>query len=337
MLAKPFIIAEAGVNHNGELKLAFELIRAAKACGADAVKFQTYVTEKLAQKDTPKVAYQQRSCSEDNESHFEMLKKLELSYEDTLKVKHHCDELNIEFMSTPYDPESVDFLAEIGCQRIKVASADLVDFQIQNRVRQSGLTVIQSMGMATLAEVEAWNDAFPVSYPRTLLQCTSNYPCDPKNANLLAMGHIGTKFGIDFGFSDHTPDHRCAVLAVALGAKVIEKHFTLDKGLKGPDHQASCDIAEFKDFVHHIHSTLEILGSKNKRVAEEELNMRNVSRKGVFARKNLCAGQHLRDDDLEFRRPGQKMDMGRFSELRCLAINKDISAGTALGPDDFKA
>lgn len=335
MLAKPFIIAEAGVNHNGELELAFELVRAAKECGADAVKFQTYITEKLAKKDTPKVAYQKKASRDQHESHFDMLKNLELSYEDTVKVKQHCDQWGIEFMSTPYDPESVDFLAEIGCRRIKVASADLVDFQIQNRVIASGLPVIQSMGMATLTEVQAWNDTFPSDYPRTLLQCTSNYPCDPKNANLLAMGHVGAKLGIDFGFSDHTPDHRCAALAVALGASVIEKHFTLDKTLKGPDHQASCDIDELKDLIHQINTTLEILGSPNKQVAEEELNMRHISRKGVFARANLSAGQRLQDDDVEFRRPGQKMDMGLFAQLRGYPLNKDVSSGSALGPEDF--
>ena len=260
---KPWIIAEAGVNHNGDMNLAYELIRQAKACGAQAVKFQNYKTELLAKEDTPKVPYQTLDAPEEVESHFEMLKKLEIDEEQTLQLKRCCDEEGIEFMSTPYDVQSLHYLKKIGCRHLKIASADLVDFQLQEAAQTSGLALIQSVGMSTREEIEQWN-AWHQHNPsqRYLLQCTSNYPADPKNANLKAMVALAKLFGLEVGFSDHTPDERCAVLATALGASIIEKHFTLDKQLPGPDHKASATPGEFKAYVESIRECVVFLGSE---------------------------------------------------------------------------
>ena len=324
-----FIIAEAGVNHNGSMDLAFRLIEEAKACGADAVKFQTFKADRLAQRHTPKVPYQTKDVSEAHESHYEMLKKLELSDEQTIKVKSYCDDCGIEFMSTPYDPESVFFLQKIGVKRLKVASADLIDFQIQDAVRATGLPVIQSVGMATLEEIDDWNQqylAFNPNYPRTLLQCTSNYPSDPLNANLKVMTMLSDRYSLPVGFSDHTPDHESAKLSVALGAEIIEKHFTLDKTMPGPDHKASLDPKGLREYCEHIKRSVAILGSSEKLVAEEEMNMRQISRKGVFLKRDVPKGHPIVLEDVYFRRPGDKMNMLEFkqNENRVLKHNKKI-------------
>ena len=330
---EPWIIAEAGVNHNGDINLAFELIRQAKACGAHAVKFQTFKAEKLAQKTTPKVPYQTVDAPDAQESHFEMLKKLELSEEQTQRLKTCCDEVGIEFMSTPYDPESVIFLKRLGSQHIKVASADLVDFRIQEAVQETGLTVIQSVGMATLEEIDAWNEAyqnFQKNYPRILLQCTSNYPSDPQNANLRVLTTLRERYGLPVGFSDHTPNNKAAILSVAMGATIIEKHFTLDKNMKGPDHKASADPREFKRYCDDIRETVAILGSHQKFVVEEETAMRNISRKGVYCNKDLKAGQTVTLKDVCFYRPGNLMDMHTFKSLIGEKLRMDVSLGSAL-------
>lgn len=336
----PFIIAEAGVNHNGDLGLAFELAKQAKACGADAVKYQTYKAEKLAGAQTPKVPYQLESAPSEEESHLEMLKKLELSFEATEKVKTYCDEIGIEFMSTPYDPESVEFLHQIQVQRMKVASADLGDFQIQRAIRKTGLPVIQSVGMATWEEIDHWNQSYEneiKGYPRILLQCTSNYPSDPFNANLKTMAVMRDAFGVDVGFSDHTPDDRAAILSVAMGAVVIEKHFTLDKTMEGPDHKASVDPKELRDYIQHIRDSVKILGVKSKKVADEEMNMRHISRKGVFAARPLKAGEVLGEADFVFRRPGQWMSMFEYDRLEKKELQRDVEEGEALKGEYFKS
>jgi sialic acid synthase SpsE len=194
------------------------------------------------------------------------------------------------------------------------------------------------MGMSTLEEIEHWNLGYTQhdsAYPRTLLQCTSNYPSDPFNANLLAMINVGKQLKVDIGFSDHTPDHRCAVCAVAMGAKVVEKHFTLDKQLPGPDHKASSDVHEFKAYVQYIQDTVAICGKSEKRVAAEESDMRNISRKGVFTQKNLSKGETVLESDVLFRRPGTQMDMRTFQSMEGKVLNKDVPANTALSPSDF--
>lgn len=336
----PFIIAEAGVNHNGHLDLAFRLVEEAARCGVHAVKFQTFKAEKLAHRDTPKVAYQTRDASDEEESHFQMLKKLELSDEDTVKVKACCDEKGIEFMSTPYDPESVEFLKRIGCRRLKVASADLVDTWIQAAVRASGLEVIQSVGMATLDEIERWNQSYLASHPhhpRVLLQCTSNYPADPFNSNLKVMVALGERFGLPVGFSDHTDDDRSAVLSVALGATVIEKHFTLDRTMKGPDHRASLDPAGLEAYVQAIESAGKILGSEEKVVADEEKGMRRVSRKGIYAARDLQPGESLSREDVFARRPCEHLNLQNFEALCSRPLLRAIPQGQALREEDFKA
>ena len=330
---KQFIISEAGVNHNGNLNLAFELIKVSAECGADAVKFQTFKAEKLAAKDTPKVAYQTVDKPESEETHFEMLKRLELSDEDTVKVKTCCEENGVEFMSTPYGPDEVEFLARIGSRKLKVASGDLVDFRIQKAVRAVGLPVIQSMGMATEEEVISWNENFLSHAPeqeRTILQCTSNYPSDPFNANVRAMKVMGDRLNIAYGFSDHTPDHRGAVLAVALGATVIEKHFTLDKSMAGPDHKASADPKELKEYIKAIREAEVMLGSPDKKICEEELETRNIARKGAFALRDMIPGEVIREEDFIFHRPGIAMDMGGFSQAEGQSLKKAISQGDPL-------
>lgn len=333
---KPVIIAEIGVNHNGSVELAKELIVAAKNTGADIVKFQTFKAENLAAKDTPKVDYQKKNASNETESHFEMLKKLELSYADTKMLKEFCEHENILFMSTPYDIEGVEFLDSIGTLAFKGASADLVDYRLQEAMRKTGKPIIQSVGMTRIDELELFLQQYPETYPLILLQCTSNYPSDPRNSNLNTIKMMREKYGILSGFSDHTPNSLSAVLSVAAGACVIERHFTLDCTMDGPDHKASTEPGAFKAYVDEIQEAYEIMGRAEKVVAEEEMGMRRVSRKGVYLKRDVSIGENLSDDLFYFRRPSTEVSPLELPSLMDKVFNCDIKCDSALKREYFE-
>lgn len=304
MRPRTYIIAEIGVNHNGSIDLAKELVASAKACGADAVKFQTFKADRLVTSGTPKVAYQKRTTDE-TESHHEMIRRLELSEKDHEDIFHYCKQCDIEFISTPYDVESVEFLQSLGVTKFKVASADIVDLPLLQAIAKTGVSTILSAGMATLGEIEDAVFALrPHAKELCLLHCVSNYPCSDSSLNLDVIPTLRHAFGIPVGFSDHSIGSQAATLAVALGAETIEKHFTVDRGLLGPDHAASSTPGELAELIQSVRRTEVMLGSPVKCCQPEEREMARLARKSLTLATAKEVGTILCDADLTTMRPG---------------------------------
>jgi len=306
MKNKIFLIAEIGVNHNGDMHIAKRMIDAAKSSGADAVKFQTFTAEALVSQGTPKVRYQESTTSPE-ETHFEMIQKLELKRDDHFLLKTYCEEVGIEFLSTPYDIDSAKFLhEELGVSLFKTASADIVDLPLHQYIASTGKHSIVSVGMATLGEIEDVVNVYSRSGNEnlTLLHCVSNYPCADESLNLKVMLTLKNAFQLDVGYSDHSLGYEAAVLSVAFGATVIEKHFTLDKKLPGPDHSASSTPEEFALLKNAVRRAESMLGSPVKRCQDEEKQMSLVSRKSIVAARNIQAGEIIHSQDLVLKRPG---------------------------------
>ena len=317
-LSKVYIIAEIGVNHNGDMDLAKKMIDQAIIAGASAVKFQTYSTERLVSNGTPKVAYQQNTTKK-NESHFEMLKKLELSKENHYLLHSYAQEKNIDFISTPYDSESAKFLDKLGVNTFKTASADIVDIPLHEFLSKTKKNVIISTGMATEKEVtdimHIYNDNINKPY---LLHCISNYPCADENINLNLINLLKSINGDRVGFSDHSIGNYASMGAIVMGAKIIEKHFTLDKNLDGPDHKASSTPDEFKSLVKDIRKMEKLMGSQSKIVYDEEKQMREVSRKSIFLKNDVKIDTMIKLEDLTLKRPGT----GLYSENLIKIVGK---------------
>ena len=310
-----FIIAEAGVNHNGDPDLAYHLIDAAAEAGADAVKFQTYKTERIVTPHSPKAAYQLHT-TDSQESQIVMLKKLELPLADYRKLISLCLKREILFLSTPYDIEDADFLDELGVPAFKVASGQAVEPHFLKHLAKKRKPIFLSTGMCSLAEVdeavrairEEGNDRIIV------LQCTTNYPSRLEDCNLRAMLTMGTALNVITGYSDHTQGLTAAIGAVALGARVIEKHFTLDKNMIGPDHSSSSDPEEFKRLVECIRETELCLGSNIKRPTPIEQQNSLGMRRSVVAKQFITAGTPLSWTNITLKRPGTGLS-GRQAEL----------------------
>lgn len=298
-----FIIAEAGVNHNGDVHIAKQLCAAAKAAGADAVKFQTWVTEKIITKNVKQADYQIENTG-NNESQFEMLKKLELSYEDTRAVKEYCDEIGIQFASTADEQDSLDFLLNTGIPFIKIGSGDIGNLSYLRYMGSKKLPVILSTGMSTLADVEISLNALREGGATdiTLLHCTTNYPCPVESVNLKAMDTLKNAFHLPVGYSDHTVGIEIPVAAVARGAQVIEKHFTLDRTMEGPDHVASTEPEEFKRMVDAIRNVEKALGTgiKEPTLAEKEISQ--VVLKRIVANRIIPKGKVIEAADITVKR-----------------------------------
>jgi N,N'-diacetyllegionaminate synthase len=300
-----FIIAEAGVNHNGSVEQALRLADAARASGADAVKFQTFRAELLATRAAPKAAYQERAQTAP-ESQFEMLKRLELDAEAHRRILGHCRRIGIQFLSSPFDPASADLLDALGVPLFKVPSGEITNHPFLRHLAGKGRPLIVSTGMSTLAEVaeavQVLREARPV--PVTLLHCVTEYPAPYAEINLRAMETLRSAFGLPVGYSDHTQGVEIAVAAVALGAVVIEKHFTLDRALPGPDHAASLEPPELRQMVDAIRHVEAAIGDGVKAPAPCEVPNMVVARKSVVAARALPAGHHLIAADLDIKRPG---------------------------------
>lgn len=314
---KTLIIAEAGVNHNGNLDLAKQLVIAAKESGADFVKFQTWKTEQIIRKGTQKANYQISNTGEED-TQFEMLKKLELPFDAFRELKLFCQKVGIGFMSTPDDLESAKFLSEIQ-EIFKIGSGEIDNVPLLRCIGSFKKKVIISTGMATLAEVEDALDVLEKSgTPRnkiTVLHCVSDYPAKFSEVNLLAMNTISRKFGVAVGFSDHTLGIEIAIAAVALGASVIEKHLTLDTTMKGPDHSASLNLVEFKSLVQAIRNTEIALGDGTKAPGlNESLNL-PVVRKSIVAKEAISVGDLFTADNLTLKRPGTGISGTYWDEL----------------------
>lgn len=321
-----FIIAEAGVNHNGSLEAAKALVKEAKASGADCVKFQTFKAERVATAGAPKARYQLGTTDRD-ESQLDMLKKLELAYEDHLELKSYADSLGIVFMSTPYGFEDIDLLESIGVPAYKVASGQIIELPFLKKIARTGKPIILSTGMATLAEVDEAVRAIrgAGNGKAVLLQCTTDYPSRLRDCNLRAMETLRSSFGLPVGYSDHTTSDEAAIAAVALGARVIEKHFTLDKGLPGPDHSSSFTPSEFSSLVKKIRGVEEALGSGRKEPSEVEKENAKGMRRSLVACVDIQKGEAITDGMITFKRPATGLSPSFYALVVGKRAARDIA------------
>ena len=326
-----FIIAEAGVNHNGSLELAHQLVDAAVRAGADAVKFQTFKAERLVSPDAPKADYQLHT-TDATESHFEMIRRLELSPDMHRDLKTYCGDRGILFMSSPFDEESADLLAELDVAVFKIPSGEITNIPLLHHVALKGKPMIVSTGMAYLSEVEAAVRAIQEAGNQqyVLLHCVSNYPADPADVNLRAMGTMSVAFGAPVGYSDHTMGTEMPIAAVAMGANVIEKHLTLDRALPGPDHVASLEPGEFAAMVGGIRNVESAMGHGRKEPAKSEANTASVARKSLVAARDIPAGTILTEGMIAFKRPGTGLPPVMLPHLLGRTVRAEIPEGTLI-------
>lgn len=326
-----FIIAEAGVNHNGSLDLARQLVLAAKEAGADAVKFQTFKAERVAQADAPKADYQLRNTDR-AESQIEMLRKLELPDAAHEEIIALCRKAGIEFLSTPYNEEDIDFLAKLGVNAFKLASIHCVEPHLLRYAARTGKHLLVSTGMATLEEVDGAVAAVRGTGCEnfTLLQCTTNYPSRIEDANLRVIPMLRERYQCDVGYSDHTQSDTSCIAAIALGATMIEKHFTLDKAMPGPDHTSAAEPSEFAALVRQIRATEAALGSGVKVPCEAEAANAVNMRRSLVARRDISAGEVITEAVLTCRRPANGISPRLVDEVLGRAARVAIPAGTRL-------
>ena len=323
---KVFIIAEAGVNHNGSIEAAKKLIDVAVEAGADAVKFQTFKAEKLVSKNTQKAEYQKQTTDK-NESQFEMIKKLELDIEAHEKLIAYCKIKNIMFLSTPFDHDSIKLLNDLGLEIFKIPSGEITNLPYLRHIGSLNKKVILSTGMANLGEIENALDILSLAGTKkeniTVLHANTEYPTPIEDVNLKAMVTIGNAFGVKFGYSDHTLGIEVPVAAVALGANVIEKHFTLDKNMEGPDHKASLEPDELKTMICAISNIAKALGDGIKKPSKSELKNMQVARKSIVASRDVKIGEILDENNLAVKRPGNGISPMRWDEIIGMVAKKD--------------
>ncbi|NBI63087.1 N-acetylneuraminate synthase [Clostridiales bacterium] len=304
-MKKIFIIAEAGDNHNGKIELAYQLIDKAVEAGADCVKFQTFITEEVISK-IAKMADYQKNNTGNEESQFDMVKKLELSFDDFRALKRYCEKRKIMFLSTPFDLPSIEFLNSLDLTLWKIPSGEITNLPYLIKIANTHKDVILSTGMATIFEIEQAikilndNGAGKI----TLLHCTTEYPAPIDEVNLTAIKTMSDYFNLDTGYSDHTQGITIPVAAVAMGAKVIEKHFTLDKNMKGPDHKASLEPDELREMVRAIRLVEASLGDGIKQPTKSEKKNIEIARKSIVARRKIKVGEVFNEENLAIKRPG---------------------------------
>ncbi len=307
-MKKTFIIAEAGVNHNGDIDLAKKLIDVAKEAGVDAIKFQTFKAEKLVTKNTKKAKYQDNNTNS-NESQFDMIKKLELDEDTHIELIKYAKEKGIMFLSTAFDLDSIDLLYNLGIEIFKIPSGEITNLPYLEKIAKKGEKVIISTGMATLGEVETAINILRKNGTNdiTVLHCNTEYPTPIEDVNLLAIKTIKDAFKIEVGYSDHTLGIEVAIASVAMGATIVEKHFTLDKTMEGPDHKASLEPEELKNMVIAIRNIEKALGSGIKEPSKSEQKNKEVARKSIVASKPIKKGEILTKDNIAIKRPGSGM------------------------------
>lgn len=300
-----FIIAEAGDNHNGDFALALKLVDVAVESGADCVKFQTFVTEEVISKKAEKADYQKESTGI-NESQYEMVKKLELSFEQFKEIDSYCKKKGIIFLSTAFDLRSIEFLNTLDMPFWKIPSGEITNLPYLMKIAQINKDVVLSTGMSTIEEIREAVDVLTNNGAGkiTLLHCNTEYPTPMEDVNLKAMASLQKLFNLDVGYSDHTLGIEVPVAAVALGAKIIEKHFTLDRNMEGPDHQASLEPHELKDMVKSICNIEKALGSDIKKPSQSETKNINIARKSIVARRKIVKGEVFTEENLAIKRPG---------------------------------
>lgn len=352
------IIAEAGVNHNGDKNLAFDLIDAAAESGADIVKFQTFKTELLVSKNAEKASYQKRETSGKSNSQYEMLKELELSYEFHHDLVSRCEKKGIKFMSTAFDFQSLDFLVQnLKCETLKIGSGELTNAPFLYAHGKTGKNIILSTGMATFEEIQASLGVILLAQkglspqglgkenflslttpealenaPITLLHCTTEYPAPVEEVNLNSIPFLQEKFGLKTGYSDHTRGIHIAIGAVCLGAKVIEKHFTLDRNLEGPDHKASLEPLELKKMVMNIRDIEKALGGNQKKPSSSELKNKKVARKGLYIKRDMKAGEILTEEDFSVLRPENQVSLYEYWNYLGKKTEREYKRGESFEP-----
>ena len=320
------IIAEAGVNHNGSLEMAKEMARVAKECGADIVKYQTAVPELVVSRFAEKAAYQ-KETTDAAESQLDMIRKLHFSFEGHRELKEYCDQIGIQYLSAPFDIPSVRFLASLKLPLLKIPSGEITNLPYLEEVGKTKIPVLLSTGMSTLNEI---TDALGIlddnGCPEaTVLHCNTQYPTPYEDANLSAMLELFDQFGLPVGLSDHTPGWECDVAATVLGATVIEKHFTLDKNLPGPDQKASLDPAEFKAMVQAVRHVEDAIGDGRKHVTASEAPNKPIARKSIVAARAIHAGEVFTADNLTTKRPGDGISPMRWYEVLGQTAKRDFA------------
>jgi len=319
------IIAEAGVNHNGSLELAKKMALVAKQCGADVVKYQTAVPELVISKFAQKAEYQKQTTG-DGESQLEMVRRLHFSFEAHKELKEYCDSIGIQYLSAAFDIPSVEFLGTLDLPYIKVPSGEITNLPYLEAVGKLGLHVILSTGMSTLTEIESalqiLEDAGAAG--ATILHCNTEYPTPYEDANLSAMLELSEQFGLPVGLSDHTNGWECDVAAAALGAVVIEKHFTLDKTMEGPDHKASLEPAELAAMVTAVRNIEKALGGGKKQVSASEAKNKPIARKSIVAARPIQKGEIFTAENLTTKRPGDGISPMRWYEVLGTAAVRDF-------------
>ncbi|MDE6331973.1 MAG: N-acetylneuraminate synthase [Muribaculaceae bacterium] len=314
------IIAEAGVNHNGSEQLARKMVDAAHEAGADYIKFQTFRTECIVNRSAAQAAYQRRNLKEEGSgSQYEMLRRLELDYDVFRQLAAYCSHRGTRFLSTPFDLPSIDFLATLPMDYWKLPSGEITNLPYLRKIAAYGRPIIMSTGMSTLGEIEdavkVLTDGGIATEQITLLQCNTEYPTPMADVNLRAMETLRRTFGTRVGYSDHTEGIEVAIAAAALGAEVIEKHFTLDRTLPGPDHVASLEPSELSSMVRAVRNIEKAMGNGEKRVSESERSNRAAARKSIVAARDIAVGEIFSNDNLTVKRPGSGISPMRLPEL----------------------
>lgn len=322
---KTYIIAEAGVNHNGDVELAKRLIDLAKQAGADAVKFQTFKAEESTSNIAEKASYQKQNAPTE-ETQLEMIRKLELPFEAFAVLQKYCNENKIDFISTPDGTESLLYLQKINVPLIKVGSTEITNYSFLREIGETGKPVILSTGMSTLGEVErALDTIFETGNTNvTLMHCTTDYPTAVTDVNLKAMLTLKNAFQVPVGYSDHTLGYEAAIAAVTMGAVCIEKHITLDRDMEGPDHKASMPPTEFKEYIAHIRNTEQLLGDGRKRPTEQEKKIMIQVRRSILAKDDLKKGTVLTKDMFCYKRPGDGIWPEYAEVLAGMELKHDI-------------
>lgn len=332
--SRALIIAEAGVNHNGQLDLAYKLVDIAKKAGADAIKFQTFDAKTLVSETAQKAEYQERTGPQ-GETQRQMLERLQLSHDETRQLRDYCKNAGINFMSTPFGFADADLLGDLGVDIFKVGSGDLTYHQFLAHIASKGKPMIISTGMATLAEVKEAVSVIEAAGnpPLAILHCVSNYPAAPEQCNLRAMQTMRAEFGCEIGWSDHTLGGAVTCAAIAMGATLIEKHFTIDKNMEGPDHRASLEPGELTQFVNDIRAVEAALGDGNKIPTPAETGTANVARRSVVASVDIAKGEILTTNTITIQRPGTGVAPKDFDQVLGRTAKIAIAAGDPIRAD----
>tara|TARA_Y100001935_G_scaffold139459_1_gene115318 strand:+ start:4290 stop:5306 length:1017 start_codon:yes stop_codon:yes gene_type:complete len=334
------IIAEAGVNHNGDIELAKKMVDIASDANADYIKFQSFKADDIVTKDAEKSKYQ-KSNTKNNDTQYNMLKSLELSKEDHIKLINYCQSKNIKFLSSAFDLDSLDFLINLDCELIKIPSGEINNFYYLEKISFQQTPVILSTGISTIDEIEAaikilTSNKLSIS-DITILHCNTDYPTPMKDVNLKAMLNIKEHFNVDVGYSDHTLGIEIPIAAVALGAKVIEKHFTIDRSFEGPDHACSLEPLELKNMVNAIRN-IEIAcsGDGIKEPTSSEIKNKSLVRKSIYLKKDVKKGTKLTKDMITSLRPGDGISPMEIPNLIGKTFNKNLKASTQISHEDFE-